>query len=598
MTTATLERYVVPARTMQKNIENSEVIYVDIETYHPVDFELAKIPEENHVRLITIGTRNMLGMVDVWQNPWEDIVALCESFKDKYIIGHNIKFDLKSLAHKIGWRMLPKKAFCTFQAARLLWFKENQMPPPRGTLKLENVVKMYLKQSMVKTAQLSNWGVDFLTQEQLQYALDDVQVLIQLADELVSIINKRAPKPKKQPDALGLRDTLFAIEVAYLPVLIKMELMGIPVNTEYLKQELKKAENEHFDAVVDCLAKYGIEPNKPQKCTYILNEKYGLKVEASNSDVLTKYRDTHPVVDSVLTSREKKKSVDLLESYLKVDKQGLLYTSFIQQRASSGRMSSTSPNVQQIPRKFKSNFYINRGGWETIKLDYPAIELRIAAVVADDPVMIQAFKEGKDPHRLTASLALGIAYEDIDPKGEDRQSAKPVNFGIIYGISAPSLQESAENDYGVKKPLKYWQDFIDKYLMAYPGINTWQRKTWKELQKSKDYFTFKDGKRKGQITVRTLLGREVKVWDYRKALNIPIQGTGAEMIKLASVYFNNTIKSKELDSIIRMVSVVHDEIIIEAKRSDRDLAVSMLSNSMQIAADSILKKFETVVEED
>ena len=234
-------------------------------------------------------------------------------------------------------------------------------------------------------------------------------------------------------------------------------------------------------------------------------------------------------------------------------------------------MASSRPNLQNITRELRKLFKAHKGR-KLIVADYSQIELRIAAEYVNDETMIKAFSEGKDLHRFTASLILGKDYEEITK--EERQMAKAINFGLIYGISPKSLMEYAKNNYGIDITLREAQKFHERFFEVYSGFKKWHEKVKEELSK------------KHTIVVYSLLGRRMVVNRFTEAVNFPIQATGSDMLKMAVVFFG---KLKDgLDA--HIVNLIHDEIVVDVKEEDAQKARDVLSESMLRAGKILLKK--------
>ena len=360
---------------------------------------------------------------------------------------------------------------------------------------------------------------------------------------------------------------------------MEVELSGIPVNEEFLKQEIDKALKEYQNLYIELKQELGINPQSSQKVLSLLKNRYGLNLQSTSKDELLKHKD-HPVVAKILKLREAKKLSDA-KQYLETVN-GRLYPEFNQIEAHSGRMSAKNPNVQQVPRKLKSNFYKAPQGRAIIKADYPAIELRLAAAIAPDRVMIEAFKEGKDLHKLTASLVSGKPIEQVTK--EERQRAKALNFGFIYGMSAKTFKDYAFTNYGVVLTDKEAEEFREKFFNAYPGIAKWHRITADKLNLSDT----------GVIQVSTLLGRKVAVNRLTNALNVPVQGSGADLLKMACVFFKDFCKEKGIDA--QVINLVHDEIVVETSLEDKEAAKELLKQAMEKAANSLITQFTTTVD--
>jgi len=296
--------------------------------------------------------------------------------------------------------------------------------------------------------------------------------------------------------------------------------------------------------------RYGVDPFSPQKVTNWLTSKLGLKLPttqkgslSSQDSALRRYIDREEV-RKLLHIRSEKKILDKLKELKAHLINGRIYTQFKQIGAPTGRMASMRPNLQNITRDLRVLFRPPEGK-KLIVADYSQIELRIAAEYVNDETMIKAFSEGKDLHRFTASLILGKEYDQITK--DERQMAKAINFGLIYGISPRSLMEYARNSYGVDISLKDAQIFHSRFFEVYKGFKSWHDRV-------KEYL-----KEHNKMVVYTLLGRRMVVRRFTEAVNFPVQGTGSDLLKMAVVFFG---KLKE-DRDAGIVNLVHDEIIVE-----------------------------------
>jgi DNA polymerase-1 len=237
----------------------------------------------------------------------------------------------------------------------------------------------------------------------------------------------------------------------------------------------------------------------------------------------------------------------------------------------AGRMSCWNPNIQQIPRSmdFRSCFIAPQGK-KLIVADYSQIELRVATEITQDTRMTSAYKAGEDLHTLTASLMLGKPFNTITK--QERQAAKAVNFGLIYAMGAAGLKQYALQSYGANMTLEQAEDFKTRFFKAYTGINTWHR----ELRKSPP------------IEGRTLTGRKF-TFSPNSGLsglcNTPVQGTAADIVKKALGMLVERVKGTE----IKIIAVVHDEIILESTDAVADDAANLLKSTMEEAGNSILK---------
>jgi len=375
---------------------------------------------------------------------------------------------------------------------------------------------------------------------------------------------------------LELKNDLVEMEMNFIPNLVRIENAGIPVNKEALEEILIKDIELYEELNMKFKNDYGdLNPNSPNQIIKYVKDTYGITLLSSTKDVLVQHSEI-PLATDLIDYKHYKKESDLIQKYILED---VLHPTFNQVEASSGRMSSSNPNVQQVPRSVKEIFYRPREGKVILKADYPAIELRIAAVYAKDMEMIDAFKNGKDLHRKTASLLYKKSEEEIT--SEERQKAKCANFGLSYGSGVPAFIEKAKAD-GVFLTEDEANQIRKNFFKAYKGLKTWHSKTGQEFKKS------------GSIFVTTLFGRKILVDKYTLALNAPIQGTGADMLKDA---VNRFYKQLDLEGVpANIINIVHDEIVVEVDESYEEKGTRILKNAMESACNDILKEFKTNVD--
>ena len=224
---------------------------------------------------------------------------------------------------------------------------------------------------------------------------------------------------------------------------------------------------------------------------------------------------------------------------------GRLFPDYMQIGAPTGRMAARKPATQNIPSILKGLMIIPEQGRAIIRIDYPAIELRLAAVIAPEPVFIEVLRAQGDLHKRTASIILGKPENEISES--ERKQAKPVNFGFDYGMGANRFRLNARTEYGLDITLEQAQNFKNKFLSGYSGLDNWQKRASKRLEASgiigdpKDY---KNRKFKG-FTTSTLYGRKMQVAKYNNALNFPVQGSGADLLKDACVRAARIFRTKE-----------------------------------------------------
>lgn len=378
------------------------------------------------------------------------------------------------------------------------------------------------------------------------------------------------------------------VELPLVTVLAHLEINGFLVDDNQLKEFADKL-GEKIDALTNeiyMLAGEEFNINSPKQLGVILFEKLELKPVkktktgyATNADVLEKFRDKHPIVNFIMEYRQlaKLKSTycDGLTAVVNPNTHRI-HSVFTQTVTVTGRLSSTEPNLQNIPTRTElgreiRKMFVAKDGYVLVDADYSQIELRVLAHIANDETMINAFRNNEDIHAVTASQVLGIPLEDVTK--EQRSSAKAVNFGIVYGIGEFSLAQDLH--ISVKEAKAY----IESYLEKYHGVRNYMESI-KEQAKKDGY-------------VKTMLNRiryipELKSPNYnirqfgeRVALNTPIQGTAADIIKLAMVRVDNRLINEGLKS--KLILQVHDELIVEAHKDEVDKVKQILSEEMQNA---------------
>ncbi|MBQ2735155.1 MAG: DNA polymerase I, partial [Clostridia bacterium] len=300
---------------------------------------------------------------------------------------------------------------------------------------------------------------------------------------------------------------------------------------------------------------------------------------STNAEILEKLRPYHEIVEDILDYRQvtKLKST-YADGLLKVaDENGRVHTNFKQTGTATGRLSSTEPNLQNIPvrtelgRELRRFFRPANEEYVIVDADYSQIELRLLAHVSSDRNMIEAFLEGTDVHTSTAATVFGVPADAVTP--EMRKRAKAVNFGIMYGIGAFSLSD----DIGVSRAQA--QEFIDRYLAGYPGIDAYLKNVIKEGYET-GYVTTLFGRRR---YIPELLGtnKMQQKFGERVAMNSPIQGTAADIIKLAMIRVHRKLKESGIDA--RLILQVHDELLIESHVSCAEAAKAILKEEMEHA---------------
>lgn len=423
-------------------------------------------------------------------------------------------------------------------------------------------------------------------EEVKEYAAEDADITWQLKQQLDPLL-----------DSNDVREIFAAVENPLVPVLLDMEYEGVGIDIQFLKEYSKELEKDIKAAEESVYQQAGIAFNlaSPKQLGEVLFDKMKLDDKAKKTktgqyatgeDVLQKLSGKHPIVDNILVFRElsklKSTYVDALPTMIN-SRTGRVHTNYNQSVAVTGRLSSINPNLQNIPirtdrgREIRKAFVPREKGWVLLSADYSQIELRIVAAISRDEAMISAFKENKDIHTATAARVYNVAEADVTK--DMRRAAKAVNFGIIYGQTAFGLAGSL----GIGRTEA--KEIIDNYFLQYPGIKQYMDDTINYARENGYVKTLKGRKR--YLADINSANQTVRGFAERNAINSPIQGTAAEMIKLAMIKVHHALKQTTLQS--RMILQVHDELVFDVPENEveelKQLVVSCMESAMTLPYD-------------
>jgi DNA polymerase-1 len=465
----------------------------------------------------------------------------------------------------------------------------------------DTMVASYLLNPSKRAHNLDQIALDFLGHKTISYqevagkgknALSFNQVLLEKAvpyaceDADITLAAKEALMPRL--DEIGLTQLMENVEMPLVPVLMDIEMRGTCVNIDRL-HELSKTfahQLEALEASIYGLAGEEFNIKSSKQLGDILFNKLQLPVlkktkkktgYSTDVDVLTRLAEEHEMPALVLKHRtlSKLKSTyaDALVDLVNPDT-GRIHTSFNQTVTATGRLSSSDPNLQNIPIRSDEGMEIRRAfvprkGWKLVSADYSQVELRILAHYSDDQILIKAFLKDEDIHARTASEVFQVSAADVTP--ELRRQAKAINFGIIYGMSAFGL--SKQLDIGQKMA----QTYIDNYFTRYKGVKRFIDETLATANQSKQTSTLLGRIRPlPDIDSRNRVVRQAA---ERTAINTPIQGSAADLIKLAMINVAGAIKDRQLES--AMLLSVHDELIFEAPPHELDMLAELVKEIME-----------------
>lgn len=391
------------------------------------------------------------------------------------------------------------------------------------------------------------------------------------------------------PKMKDVEQLYYGIELPLSRVLAGMEREGFGVDRTGI-EEYGKALHEKMSLTEKSIFQIaGVEfnINSPKQLGQILFEKMSLPVikkkktgYSTDAETLEKLRFYSPIIDFILEYRRLAKlHGTYIEGLLKVvESDGRIRTSFNQKQTLTGRLSSSEPNLQNIPIRTAEGselrrFFVAKKGYTLIDADYSQIELRVLAHMSGDENLISAFNSGADIHSATASQVFGVPLDKVTP--ELRSRAKAVNFGIVYGMGAFSLSDD------LKVSMKEASAYIESYFATYPKVKQYLDSTVKSANDAG--YTETLWGRKRYIPELSVTNKQLRAFGERVAKNSPIQGTAADIIKLAMVKTDKRLRAEGLES--RLVLQVHDELIIEAADSEKDYVAQLLREEMEGVAE-------------
>lgn len=502
-------------------------------------------------------------------------------------IGQNFKFDYLILK-QYGIDVTPI-SFDTMLASYVL--------NPDATHNMTDMAARYFKYRLIEFTDLVGTGRNQISIKDVpidklsQYACQDADVTLQLKHHLSELLSQSS----------ALSRVFNNIEMPLLPVLGRMEWEGVKIDTAMLADISGVLESEIALVVRRIFDEAGMEFNldSPKQLSEVLFEKMGLPAKkrtktgfSTDVRVLEDLSEEHPIAAKILEYRslQKLKStyVDALPTMVNA-KTGRVHTSFNQSVAATGRLSSTNPNLQNIPirteagRQIRKAFVPSKPARKLLSADYSQIELRIAAELSGDETMCEAFQNSDDVHRATARIIFGI--DDVSK--EQRRKAKEVNFGVLYGIQAFGLAQRLDIPQSEAKSL------IEQYKQKYPKIFQYTERVL-ESARSLGYVETLTGRRRYFPEIHSK-NFSIRNAAERAAVNTPIQGTAADMIKLAMVQIDKSILTRSLRS--RMILQVHDELLFDMPIDEQHELSSLVKFAMIAAAEAVgIKEVPIVVD--
>ena len=548
--------------TLEK-IDNNSIIAFDTETdslnvkeANLIGFSFAF--NEDEAFYVPIN-HNYLGVQE--QISKDDAKEAIKLLLEKKLIGQNLKFDLALIKHYFNIEPIIPYG----DTMILAWLLD-----PASRVGLDILAKRFFNYEMISYSKTVKKGENFSSvtiDEALKYASEDAWMTLKLYNKLITIFKEQ-----------GLDELLKeanSVEFPFIPLLIKMESLGIKADIKHLENLKVKLSNELKELSLKIYKLAGSEFNikSTQQLGNILFQKLGLKGAkktktgySTNEAVLKSLKDEHPIIKHILEYRERQKMlstyVEPLLKLAKKDSKNRIYTTFLQTGTATGRLSSKDPNLQNIPVKSELGREVRRAfvaedGYNLVSIDYSQIELRLLAHFSGDNALKEAFNQDKDIHLETAIKLFG--KEEAQKK---RNFAKSINFGLLYGMGSRKLSQ----ELGIST--KEAKEIIENYFAAFPTVKSYLEQIQEKVKK--------DG------YVETLLKRR-RVFDYenanamgkaailREAVNTVFQGSAADLIKLSMLDIDRKITEEFLDA--KLLLQIHDELIFEIREDlAQDLA--------------------------
>ena len=513
------------------------------------------------------------------QLPMEEVLAAVRPLFESPDISkcaHNANYDMTILAsHGIGCQGVD---FDTMVAAHLL---------SRGQLGLKNLALDVLGQEMTPINKLIGTGKKQITFDQVDietaapYAAADADMTARLRLAFEEPVVRE-----------GLRSLLTDMEMPLVPVLVTMQRHGIMLDSAGLREMSEDLREQMFQTEEELYKSIGhtVNINSPQQLSDLLFNEIGLPKTkrtktgySTDANSLEGLKGLHPVVDQILEYRQvsklKSTYADALPEMVN-PATGRVHTSYNQTGSATGRMSSSDPNLQNIPIRTEMGRQVRKAfmaegapDWLLFSADYSQIELRVLAHISQDPGLLEAFRRGEDIHSSTASLMFDVPLNDV--VADQRRIAKVLNFGVIYGLSAHGISQQT----GFSR--EEGASFIEAYFAKYPGIS--------------DYLEQVKVKARAEQYVETLLGRRRYLPDInspnfnvrggaeRMAINMPIQGTAADIMKLAMIRVQKRLDDEGMKT--KMLLQVHDELVFETPKEEMDALKDLVFDEMPAAMD-------------
>jgi DNA polymerase-1 len=560
-----------------ENLKKATPFSIDLETTSPhpmwadlVGVSLSYTPHQAFY--IPVGHRQQ-ETNDQLPLPWV-VDQLKPILEDREIkkVGQNIKYD---------WTVLKRYGIDLQGILGDTMIASYLLNPTKHNHNLGEIAQEHLDRSVTNYKELVGSGIKAVTFDQIElekardYSCEDADVTLQLSHLLFLKLKEE-----------GFKDLFDQVEMPLVMVLAKMEMNGVKIDLDLLQEYSKEIETQlqqKMDRIYG-LAGEVFNINSSQQLGKILFDKLKLPVvkktktgTSTDVEVLTKLSLQHDLPLEILGYRNltklKSTYIDALPKLVH-PKTGRVHTSYNQTVTATGRLSSSDPNLQNIPIRGEEGSRIRRAfitekGWSIVSADYSQIELRLLAHLSQDETLIEAFQNDEDIHARTASEIFGVPIEKVTPPM--RREAKVINFGIVYGMSPYGLSQQLGTE------PKIAQAYIDEYFKKYSGVQTYIEKSLEEARQ-KGYVITLLHRRRYLPDIHSITAA-IRQASERMAINTPLQGTAADIIKVAMIRIQNRIE--ELGLSTKMTMQVHDELVFEILEEELQKTLPMIQNEME-----------------
>ena len=569
--------------------EGAKALFEELSRFGTIAFDTETAPSDDghdstdahYCKLVGFSFAVAPGRAWYVDGPLVDFFRPLFADPSKTFVAHNVKFDRTVLArYGIGFASTPKDTmlahYCIDAAARHNLDTLSGKYLSYRPIPIEKLIgekkrgEKQLPMSALKPAEI------------LDYAAEDADVAFRLYGALSREVSEK-----------GVGRALAEAEEPLVKILIDMEREGVKIDVGALKEYGRELDAEIMEKLraIYAYSSPGFNPDSPKQLSAMLFEELGLPAGGvkktssgqytTDEKTLSRLVGAHPVVQDILEYRAcaKRKSTYVDKLPQLIDAEGRVHTTFSQSFTETGRLSSSNPNLQNIPvrtergKMIRRSFVARDENHLLVSADYSQIELRLMAAFSGDEAMMSAFRRGEDIHRDTASRIYGVGPEAVTK--EQRGNCKMVNFGIIYGISAFGLSQR------LKIPRKEAADLIESYFALYPKVKEYMSKAISSARE-KGYAETILGRRR---TLRDINSRNATARQAaeRDAINTPIQGSAADLVKVAMVKVDRALKERRMRS--KMVLQIHDELLFDAPKEEAEELMALAKREMEAALD-------------